>query len=197
MGQKIMGDMKGPDQVVEKGSSSGSGSKKKYIIIGIVAAVIILALVGVIIFLLMKKDKPADAAAPEDGKREVLVTEENVQDVVEQMEQQENVPQGYYTVTQNYEWHFPKGNAESSDAHVENLPENTNDVYFDLFLADNDQEPIYQSPVIPLGAVLENFKLDKKLSKGTYDCIMVYHLVDKDQNSISTVSMKVKVIIEN
>ena len=197
MGQKIMGDMKGPDQVVEKGSSSGSGSKKKYIIIGIVAAVIILALVGVIIFLLMNKDKPAKAAAPKDGKRDVLVTEDNVAEVAKQMEEQEYVPQGYYTVTQNYEWHFPKGNAESSDAHVENLPENTNDVYFDLFLADNDQEPIYQSPVIPLGAVLENFKLDKKLSKGTYDCIMVYHLVDENQNSISTVSMTVKVIIEN
>ena len=192
-----MGDMKGPDQAVERRSSSGSSSKKKYIIIGIVAAVIILALVGVIIFLLTKKDKPADVMTPGDDKREVLVTEENVQDVVEQMEQQENVPQGYYTVTQNYEWHFPKGDAESSDAHVENLPENTNDVYFDLFLADNDQEPIYQSPVIPLGAVLENFKLDTKLSKGTYDCIMVYHLVDKDQKSISTVSMTVKVIIEN
>jgi hypothetical protein len=174
-----------------------NSSKKKNIIIALAVTVVILALIGVIIYLLMNKDKPADAPAPEDGKREVLVTEENVAGVAAEMKQKEYVPQGYYTVTQNYEWHFPKGDKESSDAHVENAPENTNDVYFDLFLADNDQEPIYQSPVIPLGAALENFKLDTKLSKGTYDCIMVYHLVDKDQNSISTVSMTVKVIIEN
>ena len=191
-----MGDMNGANHGKDGKGSSGSGSSRKNIIIIISAFVVIAALTGVIVYLLLKKDAPAQATSPEDDKREVLVTEENVKEVAEQLEQQEYVPQGYYTVTQNYEWHFPKGDAASTDAHVENLPENTNDVYFDLFLADNDETPIYQSPVIPLGAVLEGFKLDTKLSAGTYDCIMVYHLVDENQNSISTVSMTVKVIIE-
>jgi hypothetical protein len=111
------------------------------------------------------------------------------------MEQQDFVPPGYYTVTQNYEWHFPTGDSESTDAHVENLPENTNDVYFDLFLADNEEDPIYQSPVIPREAALEHFKLDTKLDDGTYDCIMVYHLVNEKQETVSTLSMTVKVII--
>ncbi len=187
--RKQMGDMNSK-------SGSGSNSSKKNIIIIISAIVVILALIGVIVYLLLsKKDTPAQAG-PEDDKREVLVTEENVKDVAEQLEQQEYVPQGYYTVTQNYEWHFPTGDSASTDAHVENLTENTNDVYFDLFLADNEETPIYQSPVIPLGAVLEGFKLDIKLNAGTYDCIMVYHLVDENQNSISTVSMTVKVIVE-
>jgi hypothetical protein len=193
-----MGDSSGRSQGKDGMGGSGSNPKKKYIIIVVIALVVIAALAGIIVYLLLgRKNEPeGSSAVQEDGKREVLVTEENVKEVAEQMAQEEYVPQGYYTVTQNYEWHFPSGDAESTDAHVENLHENTNDVYFDLFLADNDEEPIYQSPVIPLGAVLEHFKLDTKLAAGTYDCIMVYHLVDENQNSISTVSMTVKVIVE-
>jgi hypothetical protein len=193
-----MGDMNGGSRGQEGRNSSGSSSGRKYIIIVIAALVVIAILAGVIVYLLIgKKDEPAATTGPaEEGKREVLVTEDNVKEVAEEMEQEEYTPPGYYTVMQNMEWHFPKGDQPSSDAHVENLPENTNDVYFDLFLADNDETPIYQSPVIPLGAVLEDFKLDTKLDAGTYDCIIVYHLVDENQNSISTVSLTVKVIVE-
>ncbi len=180
-------------------SGSGKAGKKIFVILGVVAAVVIIVLAGIIIYLVTNKDKEPAAigtSAEPKEEREVLVTEENVKEVVEQMEAQEYVPPGYYTITQNYEWHFPKGSETSTDAHVENVPENTNDVYFDLFLSDNDEEPIYQSPVIPLGAVLEDFKLDTELSAGSYDCIMVYHLVDENQNTISTVSVTVKVIVE-
>jgi hypothetical protein len=193
-----MGDMNGGSRGQEGRNSSGSSSGKNYILIAVTALIVIAILVGVIVYLLIgrKAEPVAATGTPEEDKREVLVTEDNVKEVAEQLEQQEYVPQGYYTVTQNYEWHFPKGDQPSTDAHVENLPENTNDVYFDLFLADNDETPIYQSPVIPLGAVLEDFKLDTKLDPGTYDCVMVYHLVDEKQNTISTVSMTVKVIVE-
>jgi hypothetical protein len=187
------------------GSNRGKGGKKnsnsKTVIIVVIALVVIGVLTGVIIYLLAgRRDEPEAPAAPaeqEENRREVLVTEDNVQQVIEQMEAEEYVPQGYYTVTQNYDWHFPKGDAASTDAHVENLPENTNDVYFDLFLAEDSENPIYESPVIPLGAVLEGFKLDTELDAGTYDCVMVYHLVDGNQKSISTVSVSVTVIVES
>jgi hypothetical protein len=187
------------------GSNRGKGGKKnsnsKTVIIVVIALVVIGVLTGVIIYLLAgRRDEPEAPAAPaeqEENRREVLVTEDNVQQVIEQMEAEEYVPQGYYTVTQNYDWHFPKGDAASTDAHVENLPENTNDVYFDLFLAEDSENPIYESPVIPLGAVLEGFKLDTELDAGTYDCVMVYHLVDGNQKSISTVSVTVTVIVES
>jgi hypothetical protein len=191
-----MGDTKDESQ-----KTSGNGSNKTLIILGIVVGIVFIAMAATIVILVLGKNKtestttPTEASA-EPKKREVLITEENVQEVVEQMEEIEYVPPGYYTVTQNYEWHFPDGNSASTDAHVENLPENTNDVYFDLFLADDEDNPIYQSPVIPLGAVLEKFKLDTALEAGTYDCIMVYHLVDSNQDEISTVSMTVTVIVE-
>jgi hypothetical protein len=177
------------------------GSNKTLIILGIVVGVVLIAMAAVIIVLLLGRNKTEaptapTAEAPEEQKREVLVTEKNVEEVVEQMEQQQFVPPGYYTVTQNFTWHFPTGSENSTDAHVENITENTNDVYFDLFLADDEENPIYQSPVIPLGAVLEKFKLDTALEAGTYDCVMVYHLVDSQQRDISTVRMTVQVVVE-
>lgn len=201
-----MGDKSGSGQ--GRGDKGAGGSGKMIVIIVVIALVVIGVLTGVIIFLLagrkdeaVPNEQPAANELPavdasEEEMREVLVTEDNVQEVAERLEQQEYVPQGYYTVTQNYEWHFPKGSEASTDAHVENVAENTNDVYFDLFLEDDLENPIYKSPVIPLGAVLEGFKLDTELDAGTYDCIMVYNLVDENQKSISTVSMTVKVIVE-
>jgi hypothetical protein len=181
----------------------GSSNKRKYIIIiFIIIGVVLIAAAGVIIYLLAKGQKPQaseekTSEVVQEEKRDVLVTEDNVEEIIEQMKEDGYVHPGYYTVTQNYEWHFKNGKSESYDAHVENLPENTNDVYFDLFLEDDMEEAIYKSPIIPLGAVLENFKLDTELSAGTYDCVLVYNLTDEDQNSLGTVSVTVKVIVEN
>lgn len=181
-------------------TQSGERKGGNAVIALVVAGVVIIVLLVVVIVLLLNGNKAnKDAEVNSDSKpakREVVVNESNVEEVIEQLAEATRVPQGSYTVTQNYEWHFPKGDEASTDAHVENLPENTNDVYFDLFIDGDDETPIYQSPVIPRGAVLEGFKLDKKLDAGTYDCIMVYHLVDEDQNSISTVSMRLQVVVE-
>lgn len=96
----------------------------------------------------------------------------------------------------NYEWHFATGDTVSEDAYVENLATNTNAVYFDLFLLEDEENAIYQSPVIPLGSSLENVLLDTLLEAGTYDCVAVYHLIDEDQNTLSTLRVTVTVIIE-
>lgn len=183
-----------------------SSGNKPVIIAAVVSVAVIVTLLVVIIIILIKNksdnepNQPVEPVATEttdSNRRDVLVTEDNVEEVIEQLEQEQFVAPGYYTVTQNYEWHFPSGSEESTDAHVENLPENTNDVYFDLFLQEDDENPIYQSPVIPLGAAIEHFKLDTDLDAGDYDCVMEYHLVDENQETISTVNVTVKVIVES
>jgi hypothetical protein len=157
----------------------------------IILIVIILALVGVIVFLLLRK--PA-----EEEKRNVVVTPENVNEVIQQMDanQEEKTPVGYYTVTQNFDWHFSSGDAVSSDAYVENVKENTHAVYFDLFLSDDTENAIYKSPVIPVGSNLQDIALDTKLDAGTYECIAVYHIVDDEQNTLSTLRVTVNLIID-
>jgi flagellar basal body-associated protein FliL len=193
----------------EEAGKNGKKGGKSGLVIGIVAAVIIIAaLIGVIIYLVVSKNKEpepevagANTEAPaEPGEtrkeRDVLVTEENIEDVVAQMEADDYVAPGYYTVTMNYDWHFPSGKEASTDAYVENVAENTDDVYFDVYLADDPENVIYQSPIIPRGSHIKGFALDTPLSAGTYDCVCEYNLVDEDQNSLSTLSMSVQVIVE-
>lgn len=165
-------------------------------IIMIAGAVVILALLGIIIFLLMNQQKLAEK---EEVKRNIVVNENNAESVAEEMieEAQEFVEPGYYTVSMDTDWHFSKGDAVSDDAWVDNLVENTNDVYFDVFLLENEDEPIYQSPVIPRGSYLEKIALDKPLDKGTYNCVIVYHLVDEEQETISTLRVAFTITVDS
>ena len=65
-----------------------------------------------------------------------------------------------------------------------------------MFLADDENKPILKSPVLPRGSELNNIALDVQLSAGTYDCVMVYHLVDEEQNTISTLRVGFTIIVE-
>lgn len=99
----------------------------------------------------------------------------------------EGIPQNY-TVSMTTEWTFPDGASASPDAYVQNLETNDTPVYFDVVREDTG-ETIYQSPVLALGANIEGIKLDTELPAGTYDCIVTYHLIDDEQNTLTTVNM--------
>jgi hypothetical protein len=183
-------------------NEEGKGTKRKYIIIIIAAVVVIAAMAGVIIFLLTQRSQqktPANSGieSNEEGKRSVVVTADNVEEMVEEMTSREPVQPGYYTVAMTTEWHFEDSKSVSYDAYVKNKPDNSNDVYFDLFLKDDLEEPIYESPIIPLGAELDQISLNRELPAGEYECVMKYHLVDEDQNTLDTLTVTQKVIIEN
>lgn len=178
----------------------GSKNKKTglFFIGGLVAIIILLV---VVIVLLMRKpaevsEVPEASKASEEPRRSVVVSQDTVDDFVENMLQGNYVAPGYYSVSMRTTWHFAKGDGVSDDAFVENLAENTNDVFFDVFLADNEDEAIYQSPILPRGSRLNDIALDTVLSAGTYDCVMVYHLVDEEQNTLSTLRVAFTIIVD-
>lgn len=167
-----------------KDKSKNRKKKKKG---GILVAIVIIVLIGIIIYLLLSR-------RPEEQRRNVLVTPENVESVLEEAEKAEMA--GYYTVTMNPVWHFATGSSASYDAVVINAEENTNDVYFDVVLEEDESHILYSSPVIPLGGKLENFELNEVLDKGIYNCVVIYHLVDEEQNTLSTLRVTLQIIIE-
>ena len=83
----------------------------------------------------------------------------------------------------------------SDNAYVENAESNTNSVYFDVTRTDTE-ETIFESPILPVGSHLENITLDSDLPAGTYDCVVTYHLLDEEENSISTLKLTVTIIVE-
>ena len=163
--------------------------KKNGKIIVLICFVIIAALIAVIIFLLRKPEEPP--------KRNVVVTEDNAEEIAERMAEEGYTEPGYYTVNMSTEWNFAKGDAISTDARVDNVAGNTNPVYFDVFLEGKEEESIYSSPVIPVGSFLENIALDKSLEAGTYDCVMVYRLVDEEQKTISTLRVTLQIVVKS
>ncbi len=172
---------------MKKDGNKGDSGKKNTKIKIMLGILIIAALIAVIFFLLHK---------PEEPKRNVVVNEENAEAVAAQMAEEDFVESGYYTVNMATEWHFPKGDAVSPDARVDNVAGNTNPVYFDVFIEGQEEEPVYSSPVIPVGSFLEKIALDKPLEAGTYDCVIVYHLVDDEQETVSTLRVTMQIIVE-
>jgi hypothetical protein len=164
----------------------GGGSKK--IIVAVVGVAAVVAISAAAYFALNK---------PEEKNTKETITAENVEERVDEIfESEPSAAPAYYTVTQSPRWTFPNGKAESTDVYVENVTDNETPVYFDL-IVDETGETVYSSPILELGAKLESFKLDTPLDKGEYECTVLYHLVDEDQNELTTVNVGVTVVVEN
>jgi hypothetical protein len=163
----------------------------------VVGGLVIVALVGVIVALVMNlKRGETETYSDIPQQRAVVINEENVEEVLEEIASEPAVTPGYYEVSMNTTWNFPDGVSPARDAYVENVPGNTNDVYFDITLRGTDTV-IYESPVIPRGGYLDDVTLTENLSAGEYDCVMTYHLVDEQQRTLSTLNMAMTIVIEN
>ena len=196
----------------ERNSNAKKGGKTG-IVIGVVVVVIVIifVLLGIIIYLLrgraaepepesIPQTEQAAESDPEQeqevaGQRNVLVTEENVNETLPEIPDTP-VAADKYTVTMNTNWIFKDGSSPSSNSYVANVWDNSYPVYFDIYLADT-KEVIYESPVLPLGQHIDGIKLDKDLDAGTYDCVMTYHLVDDDQKTLSTVNVGLTINVTN
>lgn len=181
-------DNTGQKQQVQTGRKGSS--------LAVIVAVCLVAagIAGTGIYLALTSSTPGSDIQETTARRDVVVTPENVDQILAQM--QETNPDEYYTASMNVEWTFADGSSPSGNAYVENAPENSRTVYFDVILVDTS-ELVYSSPYIPVGSYLEDITLTKDLDAGTYDAICIYHLVDDNENELSTVSVSVTLDILN
>lgn len=179
---------------MSKGENPTQKSRKggtRLVVIGIV--VVIAILIGVIAVLVNKLNNTTKV---EQQEKKSVITAENIEEVLEDMEDLPDYIPKNYTVTQSSDWVFPDGSSESTNAYVENSTDNETPMYFDLQV-DKTGDIVYSSPVLELGAKIQNFKLDKPLEKGTYECTIIYHLIDDDQNELTHVNVGVNIKVEN
>lgn len=184
-------------------SGAENGRDKRLTIAIIIGAATVVALLGVIVALLINRPGTTvivrEASSDNGQGRATLrgvVTRENAEEIAEDFLSEPAPAPQYYEVTMNNVWHFPDGASPSTDAVVENSTENSTDVYFDVLMADDETNVIYASPIIPLGERVEKFQLERNLDAGTYPCVCVYHLVDANQRTLSTLRVAVTVIVE-
>lgn len=184
-------EMSNETNEAKKGSNTG-----KIVIAG--AGLVIIVLLVIIVVLLTRGNKPVEETPDNEvASRGVVVNKSNAEQVVDDMVLTPYVEPGYYEASMTNVWHFADSKSVSSDAYVENVEGNTNDVYFDVFLASDESSPIIESPVIPRGVEMDEIKLDKEIPAGTHDCVMVYHLIDENGKSISTLRVGLTIIVEN
>lgn len=164
---------------------SAKNSKKNTAIIVIIIGIVIIAIVALIL-LFARQTEP---------KRNVVVTPDNVDEILSDMKGQATKP-GTYEVKMNTTWNFDRGNKASSDAYVENSTANTNAVDFDIVLSETG-ETIFKSPVIPVGSHLENITLDKALKKGKYACVLTYHLLDDNGNTTGKLNLNLTINVKS
>ncbi len=165
----------------------------KLVVLLIILLLVLIILVGVVIFLLLKPSKEVEVKPADTGGRATLITEQNKEEIQAAISNATPVPDGSYVTQMSIDWHF--SGRDSADAYVCNAVENTRTVYFDLFLV-NTGELIYSSPYIPVGMEMKGLSLEKDLEPGTYDTILVYHLVDDDKNELSTLSIALTIYVE-
>ncbi len=169
---------------------------KKIKIIFVIFGIVIVALAASLIAVLLNNKR--NTVTSESEKRTTVVNEENVQEIVQDVvENPASVTPAYFTVNMSNIWNYESGDATSEDAYVGNLEENSNDVYFDVVLANDEQKIIYSSPVIPRGGELKDIKLDEPLQKGQYECVLIYHLIDDEQNTVGTLRVGIEIVVNN
>lgn len=180
----------------QNGQSDEKKGGKGVLIAGAVVIVGLVAAVAVMGSLLLNRSEPVVRQEEEElpAQRSMLVTEDNLDEVISELEQTPpaNVPQ-YFTANMNSTWNFPDGQT-SADAYVGNYIGNETPLYFDVSLTDTG-ETVFESPVIPLGSQLNGITLNRILDDGVYSGDLVYHLIDENQRTLTTVTMSVTLIV--
>ena len=183
------------------GAGNNSGLKKKgggKKVVAITAcSVVFVAMVVVIVYLLNMKGIIQLNKDTEDVDQipNSVVTEDNVEEIMQGINDENLTPPGSYELSMTTEWTFKNGDAVSEDAFIENVKDNQNSVYVTIVIRDTGEE-IYKSPILKRGSHIENIKLDKALEKGLYDCVCTYHLLNKEETadeSTTKIALKIKV----
>jgi len=183
--------------------SNSPGVKKggSLVAVLIVGIVVIAALLGVIVFLLLERGDNTKAPQPlresVEEERAIIVNEDNAEAVAEAIINEPVIPIGYYEVNMNFSWTFPDGASPSSDAYVENKVTNNSAVYFDVVLAEDESIVLFESPILPLGTHIDEITLKQDLDAGTYPCVIIYHMVDDQQRTTSTLRMNLEIVVNN
>ena len=126
--------------------------------------------------------KPAVTEPADDAVRNAVVTDVSFDRSSLDGVDTDNVES--FDVKMNRDWTFKEGTLPSGDAYVENPVSNVNDVYFDITV-NGPEQPVYTSPVLPVGSHIENITLGTDLPAGKYNSVLKYHMLGKDGKTIT------------
>lgn len=165
-------------QVKEKKES------KRIKILIVVVMVLVIIIIGLIVFFLLR-DKGEDKKITD---KPTMITEENVGQVMGDLE--DDSADTMFNCRMTYNWSF--NGKKSENAYVANTDYNHYPIYFEV-RDDKSQKIIYTSAMIPVGSEVNGITLKKKLSLGMHPATVIYHLVDKNGEEVSSTAFTITI----
>lgn len=171
----------------------------------IIAAVITVLAVALIVCIVLLVSRSGDTGETRPGldnnNSDVSLTvldrgfvdESNADDIMSELS--DKVEEGMFECMMSTSWTFEDAASASSNSYVANVESNRHAIYFDVYL-DQTEELIYSSPILPVGSEIRGIKLDKELSAGDYDAIVMYTLVNEAYEEVSTVGFRIKISVK-
>lgn len=149
--------------------------KSSKLVIGLVVALLLVVIAAIIIvFVVLKKDKPKPNT-----------TVSNI--VLEEGQEVESVDPGYFTV--QMQLLATSSDGENFVGTIANAVDNLYQVYVTIALEDTGEE-IFRSELFPVGSQIDAFTINRKLDKGTYNCVLTFHNMEEDgETEVSMVNV--------
>ena len=123
-----------------------------------------------------------------------FVDESNMDTIMSELS--EKVEEGMFECMMSTYWSFEDATSASPNSYVANVESNRHALYFDVY-EDQTEELLYSSPILPVGSEIRGIKLDKELSAGDYDAVVMYTLVNEAYEEVSTVGFRITISVKN
>lgn len=179
-------------------SQKDPANTKRGGIIIIAFVILLVALLVCIVLLVSKSDGEQAENSGDSVATDVLargfVDEDNADEIVSDMF--EKVDEGMFECKMTTTWTFETADSVSPNAYVANVESNLHTLYFDVYVESMD-EPVYSSPMLPVGTELNGIKLEKELAAGEYSGVVMYTLVDEDYEEVSTVGFNITILVNH
>ena len=185
-----------------QGSPSGKGGR--WITVAVIA-VLAVALTVCVVLLVSRSgagdtgEEPSNLANNDDNRASLtvldrgFVDESNADDIMSELS--DKVEEGMFECMMSTTWTFEDADSASPNSYVANVERNQHAIYFDVYEAQTD-ELLYSSPILPVGSEIQNIKLDKQLSAGNYDAVVMYTLVNEAYEEVSTVGFRITISVK-
>lgn len=148
-------------------------NKKTKIMIACISIVALLAVGAAAAMFIMMNNGDKE----EESQSIYTMDENNYQQIMDDMGAQ--VQEGYFETYMTTEWVFPDGSSEASEAMLGNSPNNTKPIRCQLLL-DETGEVLFETGVLPVGALVSPIKLERDLEAGTYDTTCMIYLMNEN-----------------
>ena len=162
-----------------------ANNQKRVIIRLVIVIIVLVAAGGALAFHFLNQEQPTEDGgdAPELGYAEgaTVVRDENaLQKALDDMAAK--VAKG--SMILEYEADLYSVNGKDFKCYLANAPENTYDMYFDMYNGNDIKEQFYLSGLLKPGQALDKIELKTDLPDGDHDAVLFFTTVEDDHKTL-------------